>query len=45
MTTPTMTAAARAVDLFKQYGQEDTAVTALDHVDVEFARKDRKSVV
>lgn len=38
MTTPTMTAAARAVDLFKQYGQEDTAVTALDHVDVEFAR-------
>lgn len=38
MTTPTMTAAARAVDLFKQYGQGDTAVTALDHVDVEFAR-------
>ena len=39
MTTPTMTAAARAVDLFKQYGQGDTAVTALDHVNVEFARK------
>ena len=38
MTTPTMTAAARAVDLFKQYGQGDTAVTALDHVNVEFAR-------
>ena len=38
MTTPTTTAAARAVDLFKQYGQGDTAVTALDHVDVEFAR-------
>lgn len=38
MTTPTMTAAARAVGLFKQYGQGDTAVTALDHVDVEFAR-------
>ena len=38
MTTPTMTAAAPAVDLFKQYGQGDTAVTALDHVDVEFAR-------
>ena len=38
MTTPTMTAAARVVDLFKQYGQGDTAVTALDHVDVEFAR-------
>lgn len=38
MTTATMTAAARAVDLFKQYGQGDTAVTALDHVDVEFAR-------
>ncbi|WP_165857972.1 ABC transporter ATP-binding protein [Corynebacterium alimapuense] len=31
-------AAARAVGLFKQYGQGDTAVTALDHVDVEFAR-------
>ena len=31
-------AAARAVGLFKQYGQGETAVTALDHVDVEFAR-------
>lgn len=31
-------AAARAVDLFKQYGNGDTAVTALDHVNVEFAR-------
>lgn len=31
-------AAARAVGLFKQYGQGDTAVTALDHVDVEFVR-------
>lgn len=32
------TAAARAVDLFKQYGQGDTAVIALDHVNVEFER-------
>lgn len=31
-------AAARAVDLFKQYGQGDTSVTALDHVNVEFGR-------
>lgn len=31
-------AAARAVDLFKQYGDGDTAVIALDHVNVEFAR-------
>ncbi len=31
-------AAARAVDLFKQYGTGDTAVTALDHVNVEFGR-------
>lgn len=32
-------AAARAVDLFKQYGQGDTAVVALDKVNVEFGRK------
>lgn len=31
-------AAARAVDLFKQYGQGDTAVTALDLVSLEFGR-------
>ena len=31
-------AAARAVELFKQYGDGETAVTALDHVNVEFAR-------
>ena len=30
--------AARAVDLFKQYGSGDTGVIALDHVSVEFAR-------
>ncbi|MDO5033009.1 ABC transporter ATP-binding protein [Corynebacterium sp.] len=36
--TPTTNAAARAVELFKQYGQGDTAVTALDHVNVEFER-------
>lgn len=36
--SPTSGAAARAVELFKQYGQGDTAVTALDHVNVEFER-------
>ncbi|MFS0131914.1 ABC transporter ATP-binding protein [Corynebacterium striatum] len=36
--SPTSSAAARAVELFKQYGQGDTAVTALDHVNVEFER-------
>lgn len=30
--------AARAVDLFKQYGEGDTAVVALDHVSVAFRR-------
>ncbi|MDY3127200.1 MAG: ABC transporter ATP-binding protein [Corynebacterium sp.] len=30
------TPAARAIDLFKQYGHGDTAVTALDHVNIEF---------
>lgn len=36
--SPTSSAAARAVELFKQYGQGDTAVTALDHVNVESER-------
>lgn len=31
-------AAARAVELFKQYGEGDTAVVALDHVNVDFGR-------
>lgn len=31
-------AAARAVELFKEYGQGETAVTALDHINVEFAK-------
>ena len=31
-------AAARAVDLFKQYGSDDTAVIALDHVSIEFGQ-------
>lgn len=31
-------AAARAVNLYKAYGQGDTTVTALDHVDVEFEK-------
>lgn len=30
------TAAARAINLYKAYGQGDTTVTALDHVNVEF---------
>lgn len=30
--------AARATELFKRYGEGDTAVVALDHVTVEFAR-------
>lgn len=31
-------AAARAVELFKQYGSDDTAVIALDHVSIEFGK-------
>ncbi|WKS60941.1 ABC transporter ATP-binding protein [Corynebacterium accolens] len=31
-------AAARAVDLFKQYGSDDTVVIALDHVSIEFGK-------
>lgn len=38
MPTSASPAAARAVDLFKQYGHGDTAVVALDHVSIEFAR-------
>lgn len=33
-----MEAAARAVDLMKTYGQGDTTIAALDHVNVEFER-------
>ena len=33
-----MEAAARAVDLVKTYGQGDTTIAALDHVNVEFER-------
>ena len=33
-------AAARAVDLFKQYGSDDTAVVALDHVSIEFGKNE-----
>ncbi|CAN5521843.1 ABC transporter ATP-binding protein [soil metagenome] len=36
--TPTALVAARAVDATKVYGRGDTAVTALDHVTVEFGR-------
>lgn len=31
-------AAARAIDLHKQYGEGETAVVALDHINIEFAR-------
>ena len=50
--TGTVVDAARAVDLHKQYGEGETAVVALDHINIEFARNqftaimgDRKSVV
>jgi len=33
-------AAARAVDLFKQYGSDDTAVIALEHVSIEFGKNE-----
>ena len=36
--TGTVVAAARAVDLHKQYGEGETAVVALDHINIEFAR-------
>jgi putative ABC transport system ATP-binding protein len=36
-TAPSVELAARAVDAVKIYGSGETAVTALDHVDVEFA--------
>ena len=39
-TAPTREAAARAVDLYKAYGSGDTAVIALDHVNVEFGRNE-----
>ena len=32
-------AAARAIELHKQYGEGETAVVALDHINIEFARK------
>ena len=38
LNAPTVTAAARAVDLTKTYGTGDVAVRALDRVDVEFER-------
>lgn len=34
----TAVAAARAVDLHKQYGEGETSVVALDHINIEFAR-------
>lgn len=37
--------AARAVDLFKQYGEGDTAVIALDHVNVAFARNEFTAIM
>lgn len=38
-TQETTEAAARAIQLHKSYGQGETIVTALDHVDVQFARR------
>src|SRR3954452_4093823 len=35
-TTPTTTAAARALDATKVYGRDETEVTALDHVSTDF---------
>ncbi|AIT61762.1 ABC transporter ATP-binding protein [Corynebacterium doosanense] len=42
---PARRAAARSVDLFKQYGSGDTAVTALDHVTVEFAANEFTAIM
>lgn len=38
-------AAARAVDLLKQYGSDDTAVVALDHVSIEFGRNEFTAIM
>lgn len=38
-------AAARAVDLFKQYGSDDTAVIALEHVSIEFGRNEFTAIM
>ncbi|WP_408921902.1 ABC transporter ATP-binding protein [Corynebacterium tuberculostearicum] len=38
-------AAARAVDLFKQYGSDDTAVVALDHVSSEFGKNEFTAIM
>ena len=38
-------AAARAVELFKQYGSDDTAVVALDHVSIEFGKNEFTAIM
>jgi len=38
-------AAARAVDLSKQYGSDDTAVIALDHVSIEFGKNEFTAIM
>lgn len=38
-------AAARAVDLFKQYGSDDSAVVALDHVSIEFGKNEFTAIM
>ena len=38
-------AADRAVDLFKQYGSDDTAVVALDHVSIEFGKNEFTAIM
>lgn len=44
-TAPTREAAARAVELYKAYGAGDTAVIALDHVNVEFGRNEFTAIM
>ena len=38
-------AAARAVDLIKHYGSDDTAVVALDHVSIEFGKNEFTAIM
>ncbi|WJY90407.1 ABC transporter ATP-binding protein [Corynebacterium confusum] len=37
--------AARAIELFKQYGQGETSVTALDHVTIDFRRQEFTAIM
>lgn len=44
-TTSDQTAVARAIDLTKAYGEHNTQVIALDHVNVEFARGEMTAIM